>query len=342
VGERRNFRIPLAMVYFGLAYIYLVTHRQGEGLAFAHKALAMIEPTQAVQLFVDQGERSRVVCRALKEAGETSSFLERVVQNLPAAHSSIQLTDKTVIVKCLGNLSVLAGGEEISQERWVSTKARDLLAYFITFRSEHIPAERAFEAIWADKPGRGMTAFHTALSRLRNALRVGESNQRFILVESGEYWLDNAAFSVDVDEFDTALAKARAATHDESVEHWYEQAIACYKSEYLDNLYYDWLLPERRRLTKAYIAALRALADFHFAHERYTRALELLQRALRVDDLLEELHCQAMRVYTALGDRAGLVRQYQDLKKVLNSEMGMEPLATSTKLYQRLIDGMKN
>ncbi len=185
VGERRQFRIPLAMVYFGLAYIHLVTDRRETGLAFASKALAMIEPTQAVQLFIDQGERSRVVCKALQEAGEMSSFLGRVIEHLPATQPTITFTHKTVMVRCLGTLRVLVGSDEISQERWVSTKARDLLAYFITFRGEHIPAERAFEAIWADKPGRGMTAFHTALSRLRSALRLGESTPRFILVESG-------------------------------------------------------------------------------------------------------------------------------------------------------------
>lgn len=342
VGERRQFRIPLAMVYFGLAYIHLVTNRRESGLEFARKALAMIESTQAVQLFIDQGERCRAVCKALQEAGEQSSFLQRVVDNLPAvSHLSMAVTDRAVVVKCLGAFRVLVSSEEISQERWVSTKARDLLAYFITFRGERIPVERAFDAIWADKPGRGMTAFHTALSRLRNALRRGESAPRFILVEAGEYWLDTAAFSVDVDEFDTALAKARAATSEEMTVRWYEHAIALYQGEYLDNLYYDWLLPERRRLTLVYISALRALADFHFARERFTRALELLQRALRVDDLLEDLHCQTMRVYAALGDRAGLARQYQDLMQVLSSEMGMAPLATTTKLYQRLIESIK-
>ena len=342
VGERRQFRIPLAMVYFGLAYIHLATDRRETGLELARKALAMIEPTQAVQLFIDQGERSRVVCMALQEAGEMSSFLGRVIEHLPAPQPSITGTHKTVLVKSLGTLRVLVGGDELSQERWVSTKARDLLAYFITFRGEHIPAERAFEAIWSDKPGRGMTAFHTALSRLRSALRWGESAPRFILVEAGEYWLDQSAFSVDVDEFDTALAKARAASSQEAAARWYEQAVALYQGEYLDNLYYDWLLPERRRLTQAHIASLRALADFHFVHERYTRALELLQRALRVDNLLEDLHCQAIRVYTALGDRAGLARQYQDLKEVLAAEMGLEPLTTTTRLYQRLVESMQS
>jgi two-component SAPR family response regulator len=343
VGERRQFLIPLSMVYFGLAYIHLVTHRQESGLGFARKALQLIEPTQAVQLFLDQGERSRVVCKTLQEAGEQSHFLKRVLESLPTKTpvSRLAVNPAVVTVQCLGPFRVFIDSEEISQERWVSTKARDLLAYFITFRSERIPGERVFDAIWADKPGRGMTAFHTALSRLRHALRKGEASPRFVLVEAGEYWLDIAAFSVDVNEFDTALTKARLAPTEERAAPWYEQAISLYHGEYLDNLYYDWLFAERHRLIQAYISALRNLANFHFAHERFTNALELLQRALRVDNLNEDLHCQAMRTYLALGDQAGLVHQYQDLEKTLSVELGMEPLVSTQKLYQRLVGSLR-
>jgi two-component SAPR family response regulator len=343
VGERRQFRIPLAMVYFGLAYIHLVTDRPEAGLELARKSLRLIEPTQAVQLFLDQGERSRVVCTCLQQAGEGSHFLQRVLESLPAAgpKAPTAMERSVVEVRCMGPLRVLIDGEELSQERWVSAKARDLLAYFITFRAERIPGERAFDAIWADKPGRGMTAFHTALSRLRHALRNERTAAQFILVETGEYWLDRAAFSVDVDEFEADLARAGTATSAEQAAHWYEQAIALYHGEYLDNLYYNWLFPERNRLTKLYISALRALADYHFAHVRFTNALELLQRALRVDNLNEDVHCQAMRTYVALGDQAGLVHQYQDLQKALSEELGMEPLVSTQKLYQGLVSSLK-
>jgi LuxR family transcriptional regulator, maltose regulon positive regulatory protein len=342
-GERRQFRIPLAMVYFGLAYIHLVTNRQETGLDFARKALRLIEPTQAVQLFLDQGDRSRVVCRRLQESGEASHFLQRVFDGLPIAGPAFPLMMgwPEVVVRCLGPFRVFIGGEEISQEHWVSTKARDLLAYFITFRGERIPGERAFDAIWADKPGCGMAAFHTALSRLRHALRKGGKAAQFVLIEAGEYWLDTAAFRIDVDEFEAALAKARSAASDDLAAHWYEEAINLYHAEYLDNLYYNWLFPERNRLTQAYISALRNLANHHFAHARYTNALELLQRALRVDNLDEEVHCQAMRTYIALGDQAGLVHQYQELEKILSVELGMEPLVSTQKLYKRLVRGLK-
>jgi two-component SAPR family response regulator len=344
VGERRQFRIPLALVYLGLAYIHLVTSRKDTGIELASRAVHMIEHTHALQLFIDQGERSRVVCNALVEAGERSPFVEKVLENLPPQYRSekIRFTDPSAItVRCIGNFKVLVGGQELTQERWVSAKARDLLAYFITFRGERIPAEQAFDAIWAEKPGRGLTAFHTALTRLRNALRSHEQSPRFVLVEAGEYHLDAARFSIDVDEFDAALANARAISNDETVARWLEQAIVLYQGEYLGNLYYDWLFPERRRLSQEYLGALRQLADYHFTHERYTRSLDLLHRALRMDNLLEELHCQAMHVYAALGDRAGLMNQYQELSDVLANEMGIEPLPTTKKLFDRLLVGIE-
>jgi LuxR family maltose regulon positive regulatory protein len=343
VGERRQFRIPLALVYLGLAYIHLVTGRKDTGIEFASRAVHMIEHTRALQLFIDQGERSRVVCNSLVEAGESSPFVDKVLENLPPQSRplKIKLTDpSSITVRCLGNFKVLVGGQELTQERWVSAKARDLLAYFITFRGERIPAERAFEAIWAEKPGRGLTAFHTALTRLRNALRVNEPAPRFVLVETGEYHLDVARFNIDVDEFDAALANARATSNDETSARWLEQAIGMYQGEYLQNLYYDWLFPERRRLSQDYLGALRQLADYHFTHERFTRSLDLLHRALRMDNLLEDLHCQVMRVYAALGDRAGLMQQYQELKEILAGEMSIEPLPTTKKLYDRLLAGM--
>jgi two-component SAPR family response regulator len=304
----------------------------------------MIEHTHALQLFIDQGERSRVVCSSLVEAGETSPFVEKVLENLPPQNrlQKLSLTDSSAItVRCMGNFKVLVGGQELTQERWVSAKARDLLAYFITFRGERIPAEQAFEAIWTEKPGRSLTAFHTALTRLRNALRIHEPAPRYVLVEAGEYHLDAARFNIDVDEFDAALANARATSSDETAARWLEQAVGLYQGEYLQNLYYDWLFPERRRLSQEYLGALRQLADYHFTRERYTRSLDLLHRALRIDNLMEELHCQAMRVYAALGDRAGLMRQYQELNDVLASELGIEPLSSTKKLYERFLAGME-
>jgi LuxR family maltose regulon positive regulatory protein len=345
VGERRQFHIPLALVYLGLAYIHLVSGRESSGVELADHALRLIEPSGAFQLFIDQGERCRVVCNALIQAGHQTLFVERVLENLPGRQRSvvINLSDPSaIVVRCLGSFSVQLGGQELNQERWVSVKARDLLAYFVTFRGERIPAEKAYEAIWSEKPGRSLTAFHTALSRLRNALRSQDPTPRYILTDAGDYHLDAARFNIDIDDFDAALANARATSDDEVAARWLEHATDLYQGEYLQNLYYDWLFPERRRISQEYLGMLRQLADYHFAHDRFTRSLDLLHRALRLDNLLEDLHCQAMRVYAALGDRAGLMRQYQEMNDVLKDEMSIEPLASTQRLYHRLLSGIED
>lgn len=338
VGERRQFRIPLAMVYFGLAYIHLETKRPKSGLEYARKALRLIEASRAFQLFLDQGVRSQIVSEALIRAGEKSSFLERVLENLPEKSLQVLQNHYSIQVQCFGNFRVLLNGEEVSQERWVSAKARDLLAYFVTMRGEKIPADKAFDAIWGDKEYTSRTAFYTALSRLRNALRAGDDSPRLILVEIGEYWLDSARFSIDVDEFNAAMSKARSATNDDVAAEWYERAVRLYQGEYLQNLYYDWVFPERRRLAQAYLNALQELAAYHLATQSAAKAIECIEKALPLDTLNEDLYCLSMRAYAALGDRSSAARTYAQLQQILLAELNTKPLPRTTHLYHKLMN----
>lgn len=339
VGERRQFRIPLAMVYFGLAYIHLETKRPESGLEYARKALRLIEASRTFQLFLDQGIRSQVVSEALIRAGEKSPFLERVLENLPEKTIQMLQDRYSIQAQCFGNFRVLLNGKEVSQERWVSAKARDLLAYFVTMRGEKTPADKAFDAIWGEKERTSRTAFHTALSRLRNALKAGNDSPRLILVEVGEYWLDSARFSIDVDEFNAAMAKARSATNDEVAAEWYERAAALYQGEYLQNLYYEWVFPERRRLAQAYLNALQELAVYHLSIRAPRKAVEYIEKAIPLDALNEDLYCLSMRGYAGLGDRSNVARVYAELQKLLHNELNTKPMPGTVTLYKELMSG---
>ena len=342
-GMQHQFRIPLAMVYFGLAYIALVEGREQAGLDYARKSLALIEATRTYQLYLDQGERSRVVCTVLQKHGYDTPFVRRVLESLQTAAEAsappeiAAVSPQAVVVQTLGAFRVTVNGEEITQERWVSTKARDLLAYFITFRGERIPAERAFEALWRDRAGRGKTAFHTALSRLRKALRGKERTIKYILLESSEYWLDTARFVLDVDEFEAALRQAREATSPTAAMAWYQRALSHYQGEYLPNLYYDWVFPERRRLQQAYLDALVALAHLLANQGDHNSAAEHLEKAIALDPLNEELYLPLMQSYAAMGNRAEVARLYKRLSERLREELGVSPLPETQEAYKRLV-----
>ncbi len=341
VGERRRFRLPLAMVYFGLAYIALKRGDREKGVDYARRSLALVEPTNAVQLYLDQGERAVVVCRALKKAGGSSPFVDEVLARLRKNASARPrvIENKAVVVRTLGAFRVFVNGQEVSQERWVSARARDMLAYFITFRHDRIPMERVQEALWPQTASLGPRAFHTALYRVRQALRAGSESTKFILVQSGEYWLDAARFQVDVDEFDAALAQARHLMHQrpEEAERWFETALALYQGDYLANLYYDWLFPEQRRLREAHLQALRHLAGLRMNTRRYEDALSLLNQALALDPLQEQVHLDAMRCYAALGNRAAVARQYRQLEEALRRELGVGPDPVIRAAYENMM-----
>jgi len=124
-GERRKFQIPLAMVYFGLAYIHLKAGNKTEGMRLAKQSLALLEHTGALQLYLDQGERAYLVCEALLDSGVKSPFITQVLENLPGTSPKITVTpidNNAIRVQCLGPFRVFRGKTEITQERWVSAK----------------------------------------------------------------------------------------------------------------------------------------------------------------------------------------------------------------------------
>jgi two-component SAPR family response regulator len=336
IGQRRQFRVPLAMIYFGLAYIHLQKGRRAEAIEFASRSVAILEPLGTWQLYLDQGDRARLVCQAMVEADQATPFVNEVLKRtLHAAHLTTPESEAVVTIQSLGPFRVFIRGEEITQEQWVSAKARDLLAFFVNFRSQRVPLERVTNAIWPESVGHGR-AFHSALYRLRHALRCQGDDAKFILVKGGEYWLDTSRFQFDVDTFETLLNTANKAQGTESA-YFYTQAIDLYHGEYLSNLrYYDWPIPERQRLLNAYHLAMRRLASHYTTQGNYQDAIVLIDKALQIDALSEESHRDALRYYAAIGDEAGLVRQYKQLQQALRDELNVTPSKQTEALFRRL------
>ena len=82
VGEERQYRIPLSMAYFGLAYIYLRQEQHQPGIEHALRSLSLLEPTGTWELYVDQGERAEFVCQALSKELPNHIFLQQVLKAL--------------------------------------------------------------------------------------------------------------------------------------------------------------------------------------------------------------------------------------------------------------------
>jgi two-component SAPR family response regulator len=159
-----------------------------------------------------------------------------------------------------------------------------------------------------------------------------------ILVEVGEYWLDSARVSIDVDDFNMAMANARSAINNVTAAEWYERAAALVQGEYLQNLYYEWVFPERRRLAQSYLNALQELAAHYLSTHAPKQAAACAEKAIALDSLNEDLYCLYMRAHAELGDRASLARTYAELQSRLRAELNTKPMPDTLRLYSELMN----
>lgn len=381
LGEAQQYRVPLALVYFGLAYVLLTRGEHERGLEFAERSWRMLSPTNAWQLYADQGDRARVVCAALLAAHPEDAFLARVQAALAASSSTAATTSMAppptpapppasaqrpapaspvtpvavgaqasapdddrrdsvanaiVAVDVLGEMRVRVAGRELPAGAWVSAKAHDLLAYLITLRTDSVRVDQALDALWPDEPERAKTAFHTALYRLRGALRQGQDDDtKFVLVEGRRYRLDVVRFALDVDRFDALLAQARRSEPSRAMDALAE-ADALVRGEYVAGLDYPWAMGERRRIADAHLEALATLAELRLRHGRPDEAVLTARRFAMLDPYSERACVLEMRALAARGDLAAVERSYRDLAERLERELDVGPSPDTLRAYDAL------
>jgi len=93
---------------------------------------------------------------------------------------------------------------------------------------------------------------------------------------------------------------------------------------------------ERQRLAQIHEHSLLELAQLHLERGEPKITLIHCQKLLTEDHCLESAHRLAMQAYAALGNRSGVVNQYEQCKQFLWDELGLEPSPETTQLQKIL------
>jgi ABC-type oligopeptide transport system substrate-binding subunit/DNA-binding SARP family transcriptional activator len=157
---------------------------------------------------------------------------------------------------------------------------------------------------------------------------------------------------VDVSHFRTLLAPCQAADHppDESAAcpacaPLLQEAVALYRDDFLagfnlpDSLQFEeWQFFQAEALQELLAGALQRLVTWHHAQgaAEVERAIAYARRWLALDPLHEPAHRRLMALYAQAGRRSAAVRQYRTCLRLLEEELGVQPSAETTALYQRI------
>ncbi|MEW6494935.1 MAG: BTAD domain-containing putative transcriptional regulator, partial [Cyanobacteriota bacterium] len=218
-------------------------------------------------------------------------------------------------------------------------RLQSLLAYLLLHR--HAPQLRQQLAVqlWTDVTESESRA--NLRRRLHDLRRLLPDAEQFLVVSQKTIqWQPHAPFTLDVAEFEEAIAQAESAKQAgnlDKVRQYWEKAIALYTGELLPSCYGEWIVPKREKLQQQVMQGLAELVSLLAAQADYRAGIAYAQQLLQMDSLCESAYCSLMRLHAQEGDRARALQVYHQCMTVLREELGVDPSPTTCKLYQELL-----
>jgi len=239
--------------------------------------------------------------------------------------------EPTFRLRLLGTVQVEQDGQPV--RGFGSRKALALLGY-LAVHDHPIPREHLVDLLWENQSeARGRANLSWVLHKI-SALLPGclEADRHSVQFRRGDsYWLDT-------DTFEGLRAQDQATS--------LAAAVALYRGEFLEGLYLHacaefeiWLVGERERWRQRVAGVLGDLVTHHGQRGEYRPGLHFARRLLALEPWREETHRQVMRLLAYSGQRTAALAQYETCRRVLAAELGVEPVAQTTRLYHQIRDG---
>jgi predicted ATPase/DNA-binding SARP family transcriptional activator/Tfp pilus assembly protein PilF len=228
-------------------------------------------------------------------------------------------------IHLLGGLTVHSDLRQVTRFR--TQKAASLLAYLAVHPMPQ-PRETLIDLLWPDaEPEAGRHNLSNALSFLRHLLEPpGVPPGTVILADRASVRLNPAAITVDVLDFESDLAKAKADGLSEGQRlDLLLRAVERYQGALLPGFYEEWIAPETLRLESLFVQAVVQAVPLLVQAGKREVALAYAQRAVRADPLSEEATRCLMQAFSASGQPAQALRAYRQLETRLQAELDARP-----------------
>jgi LuxR family transcriptional regulator, maltose regulon positive regulatory protein len=279
-------------------------------------------------------EVGRVIGDLLTRASRMAVQIPAVRRHLHRMSHVVQIPNPHLIIRAFGKVSVSVGGKLLTLSDWQTQSVRDLFFYFLNSKKP-LTREQVAESLWIDidDPHKIKLRFKNDIYRLRRA--VGQD----VITYADVFYTFNRAldFEYDVEAFESFLARAKKSRNIEEQIGLYQKAVDLVKGPFVADIYADWAMVERERLSQTYLATLLILAELLHKQARHEQALAVCQRALDYDLTFEAAYALSMQIYYRMGDRASIIRTYQTCHETLQRQLGFPPSNDTDHLYRRLI-----
>ena len=224
--------------------------------------------------------------------------------------------------RVLGPLEVRVGERVLPL---TGARQRTVLAFLLLRAGDVVTSDRLIDALWAERPPRsGIAALQVCVSRLRKVLPEGT-----VVTEARGYRLAVSSEQIDAGRFERLAGEGRAALADgdpkrsalllrEALGLWSGPALA-------DFAYQPFAQGEIARLEELRIVALEDRLEADLACGLSAELVGELEALVGAHPLRERVRGQLMRALYRSGRQAEALAAYQDARRALVDELGIEP-----------------
>jgi DNA-binding SARP family transcriptional activator len=222
----------------------------------------------------------------------------------------------------LGGLQIRVGHDS---RHLTAEKVRNLLAYLLLHPQRPVSREMLADLLFPNAaPERVRRNLSSTLSRLKAALGSG-----WLKIQRDSLALDvSADLWVDVWEFERLAASELTSE--------IQEAADLYSGDLLPELYEDWIVPERELLRNQYLAVLEKLALLYEQRGELQPALMTMRRLVLAEPLHEPAHMAYLRLLGRLQRYGEAIAHFDYLRKLLQDELGTEPMAETRQVVEGL------
>jgi DNA-binding SARP family transcriptional activator len=219
-----------------------------------------------------------------------------------------------------------------------------LFAYLLVERGRAHSREHLAALFWPDQPDtNARQSLRWALTTLRRAIGDNDNKMPLVLVsrESLQFNLASAA-NVDLIRLDELLA-------DPNDQQKLCQAIDLYRGELLAGAslpdaepFEEWLQQTRLQLQQQLSEALNSVIAGATASQNSSSLEHYAQRWLQIEPWNEIAHRACMQALVWAGKRTAALQQYEQCRRILAEELGIEPEDATQALAERIRSGAES
>ncbi|HZA51274.1 MAG TPA: alpha/beta fold hydrolase [Myxococcaceae bacterium] len=240
--------------------------------------------------------------------------------------------------RILGQTEVLVDGQVVNVG---GPRTRAVLAMLLIRANEVVPADLLAEELWPKlPPERAAANLQVRLSELRGALRAEGEGERLLTRPPG-YVLRASADEIDAASFEALVPQGRAAlvAGDAPLALGrLEAALALWRGPALAGAFdVPGVSVEAMRLEEARLAAVELRVEARLACGEDAELAADLAALTEAHPLRERLWRQRMLALYRAGRQVEALRCYQELRRTLVDELGIEPGPETRELEARIL-----